>query len=140
MRHAVLGAGGIGALLAAALARAGGDVLLLLRRDALADYPGRLTVESAVLGDFEVAVPAVSALEREVDTLWVATKATQLVPALDLAPPERVGSATVIPLLNGVDHVALLRERYARVVAGTITVESERSSPGHVRQSSPFLR
>ena len=52
-----------------------------------AAYPGRIRVESAVLGDFEVDVPAASVLDREVDVLWVATKATQLESALALAPP-----------------------------------------------------
>ena len=140
MRHAFLGAGGIGGLLAAALARSGADVLLLLRPETLAGYPGRLAVESAVLGDFETEVPAASTLDREVDVLWVATKATQLEAALSLAPPDRVGDALVIPLLNGIDHVALLRSRYRRVAAGAIRVESERAAPGLIRQSSPFLR
>ena len=51
-----LGAGGIGGLLAAALARGGMDVVLLVRRERLADFDGRLVVESRVLGDFEVVV------------------------------------------------------------------------------------
>jgi len=46
----------------------------------------------------------------------------------------------VIPLLNGVDHVQLLRLRYPNVVAGAIRVESERQGAGRVRQTSPFLR
>jgi 2-dehydropantoate 2-reductase len=140
MEHAVLGAGGIGGLVAAALARAGADVVLLLRPQTSATYPGRLRVESAVLGGIEVEVPSAPLLEREVDVLWVATKATQLESALTLAPAERVGGALVIPFLNGIDHVELLRSRYRRVAAGAIRVESERISPGFVRQSSPFLR
>jgi 2-dehydropantoate 2-reductase len=139
MRHAFVGAGGIGGLLAAALVRGGSDVLLVLRPETLAHYAGRLSVESAMLGDFEVDVPAASTLDRDVDFVWVATKATQLEPALALAPHDRVGTAVVIPLLNGIDHVALLRERYANVVAGAIRVESERISPGRIRQTSPFL-
>jgi 2-dehydropantoate 2-reductase len=111
-----------------------------MRPVTLAKYEGRLAVQSAVLGDFEVEVPAASTLDREVDVLWVATKAMQLEPALALAPPERVGGAIVIPLLNGVDHVTLLRARYANVVAGAIRVESERFSPGQILQNSPFLR
>jgi 2-dehydropantoate 2-reductase len=140
MRHAILGAGGIGGLLAGALARSGSDVLLLLRPEALARYTGRLAVESAVLGDFEVDVPGVPLLDRPVDIVWVATKATQLEAALTLAPADQVGEAVVIPLLNGVDHVELLRSRYRDVVAGAIRVESERLSPTLIRQSSPFLR
>jgi 2-dehydropantoate 2-reductase len=111
-----------------------------MRPEALARYGGRLAVESAVLGDFEVDVPAAPGLDRDVDALWVTTKALQLEPALALAPPERVGGAVVIPLLNGVDHVALLRVRYRNVVAGAIRVESERLAASHIRQSSPFLR
>jgi 2-dehydropantoate 2-reductase len=139
-RHAVLGTGGIGGLLAAALARAGAEVFLLMRPEALSRYNGRLAVESTVLGDFEVEVAATPELEREIDVLWVAVKATQLEAAVQLAPPERVAAATVVPLLNGVDHVALLRARYKNVVAGAIRVESERVAPGRIRQTSPFLR
>jgi len=140
VRHAILGAGGIGGLLAAALAREGADVVLLLRPDSLERYAGRLSVQSAVLGDFEADVPAAALLDRDVDALWVTTKATQLDASLTLAPPERVGAAVVIPLLNGVDHLALLRTRYRNVVAAAIRVESERLSPTQIRQSSPFLR
>jgi 2-dehydropantoate 2-reductase len=140
LRHAVLGAGGVGGLIAAALARAGADVVLVLRPETLTRYPGRLAVKSVTLGDFEVEVAATSALDREVDVLWVTVKATGLDEALELAPPAAVGAATVIPLLNGVDHLAALRERYADVVAGAIRVESERTGPGRIRHSSPFVR
>ena len=92
-----------------------------------------------MLGDFEVEVPAAAQLDRTVDVLWVTPKAPALESALALAPPERVGEAVVIPFLNGVDHVALLRERYANVVAGAIRVESERAATAHIRQLSPFL-
>ena len=140
MRHAVLGAGGIGGLLAGALARSDAEVVLLLRPESLAAYSGRLRVESVVLGDFEVPVPALPTLDSPVDVLWVATKATQLGQAFSLAPAEVVGEGVVVPLLNGVDHLALLRSRYANVVAAAIRVESERVSPSFIRQTSPFLR
>jgi 2-dehydropantoate 2-reductase len=139
MRHAVLGVGGVGGLIGGALAHAGAEVVLLLRPPALARYDGVLSVESAVLGDFEVSCPASSTLDREVDVVWVTTKATQLEAALSLAPPAQVNDATVIPLLNGIDHVALLRSRYANVVAGAMRVESERRASGHIVQRSPFV-
>lgn len=139
MRHAVLGVGGVGGLIGAALARSGAEVVLLMRPGSLAAYPGRITVQSRVLGDFTVAVPATERLERDVDVLWVTPKATQLNAALDLAAPANVSEARVVPLLNGIDHVAVLRSRYAKVVPGAIRVESERVAPGHVLQTSPFL-
>ena len=140
MRHAILGAGGVGGLLAGALARRGASVLLLMRPATLEQYGGRLVVESRALGDFEVDVPAARCLDREVDVLWVTTKATQLEAALELAPAESVGSATVVPLLNGVDHLALLRSRYRKVVAATMGVESERLGPGRIRETTRFIR
>lgn len=140
MRHAVLGTGGIGGLIAAVLARAKRQVVLLMRPETLARYGGRLQVESTVLGDFDVELPAAPTLEQEIDALWVAVKAMQLEQAVELAPPERMGRATVVPLLNGVDHVAFLRTRYGNVVAGAIRVESERVPAWRIRQTSPFLR
>lgn len=127
-------------MIAAALARSGAEVTLLVRPESLASYAGRLRVESVVLGDFEVEVTASSALAGGVDVLWIATKATQLEQALSLAPPEAVGEAVVVPLLNGIDHLDRLRELYPRVVAAAIRVESERAGPGLIRQKSPFLR
>jgi 2-dehydropantoate 2-reductase len=138
VRHAILGAGGVGGFVGGALARAGADVLLLMRPETLARHPHRLRVESVVLGEFEVGVATASTLDRDVEVLWVTTKAPQLVAALELTPPDRVGTATVVPLLNGVDHAALLHARYGTVVAGAMSVESERVEPGLVRQKTPF--
>jgi 2-dehydropantoate 2-reductase len=140
MRHAILGAGGIGGLLGATLARAGFPVILLMRQESIARYDGKVLVESDVLGTFEVDIAAAPLLEVEIDVLWITTKATGLASALELTPKERVGTAAVVPLLNGIDHVALLRTRYRKVIAGAIRVESERVAPGRIRQIWPFLR
>ena len=140
MRHAVLGAGGVGSFVGGALAWAGREVVLLLRPETLARHPGRLRVESAVLGDFEADVDVAGELDREVDVLWVAPKAPDLEAALAVTPPERVGAAVVVPFLNGIDHVARLRESYERVLAAAIRVEAERVEAGVVRQPTPFAR
>jgi len=140
VRHAILGAGGVGSLLGGALARTGRDVVLLLRPETLARHPGRIRVESAVLGDFEAGVDTAAELDREVDVLWVSPKAPDLEAALEHARPEQVEAAVVVPLLNGVDHVARLRASYERVLAAAIRVESERVEPGVVRQPTLFAR
>ena len=144
MRHAVLGAGGVGGLLAAALARGGADVVLLMRQATLATYSGTVRVTSTVLGDFEQPVPAAATLDIPVDVLWVTPKSTDLEAALHAVPAEAVGDAVVVPLLNGVDHLAALRGRFPQVVAGAIRVESERSQADdgglEIRQTSPFVR
>jgi len=71
--------------------------------------------------------------------LWIATKTYQLQTALEVV---RTSPGCVVPLLNGVDHVAVLRARFGseRVVPGTIAVEAERIAPGRFIQRSPFVR
>ena len=48
----------------------------------------------------------------------------------------------MLPLLNGLDHLAVLRRRFAAgsVLAGAIRVEADRPQPGVVVHTSPFLR
>jgi 2-dehydropantoate 2-reductase len=139
MRHAILGAGGVGGLIGACLAHAGGSVTLVVRRETLETYPKQLRLESPY-GNFVVDV-AVAAEVPPVDVLWIAVKATQLEPALAaIKNPDAVKG--IVPLLNGIDHVALLRARYGsgRVIPATIAVETERVSPGHIIHRSPFAR
>lgn len=140
MRIAVLGPGGVGGLVAGALSRTGTPVVVLARESTAAVIKTQgVSVRSVLLGDF-VAHPDVSAcLQEPVDVLIVATKATGLTEALERvdAPP-----SLVLPLLNGLDHLAVLRERFPAetVVAGTIRVESDRTQPGVVVHTSKFLR
>jgi 2-dehydropantoate 2-reductase len=139
MNVAVLGPGGVGGLLAAALARAGTKVTVVAREPTAELIAARgLAVRSVTFGDFVVPVTAVARLERSADVLIVATKADGLVPALArVACPPRL----VLPLLNGLDHVATLRARLApeTVLAGSIRVEADRPSAGEVVHTSPFL-
>ncbi len=139
MRHAILGAGGVGGLIGACLAHAGASVTLVVRPETLDHYPRQLRLESS-FGNFEVAV-AVAAEVPPADVLWITVKATQLDSALTaLKNPDAV--RIIVPLLNGIDHVSLLRSKYGsdRVVPATIAVETERVGPGHIVHRSPFAR
>ncbi len=140
MRHAILGVGGVGGLMAAALARNGEDVTLVLRPETLDAYPDKLHLESS-FGNFSVGVSRAVRLEQRVDFLWIAVKAPQLDIALQRVPAIN-GIGAVLPLLNGVDHVRHLRKLYGHdvVVPATIAVESERVGPGHIVHRSPFAR
>jgi len=140
MRHAILGAGGVGGLVGGAIAKAGHPVTLLVRPARRDHYPERLTVQSETLGAFEAPVQVADRLEGQFDVVWVTVKATALEAALDAVPPEELGGGVVVPLLNGVDHVGRLRERYGpeRVLPGTIRVEAEQVAPGRVRHLSAF--
>ena len=136
---AILGPGGVGAFLGAALARAGEDVLLIAREEtAQAIDRDGIEVESARLGPFEAHPAAAPTLDHPADALVVATKAKDLHVALDRIEAE---PHLVVPLLNGLDHLQTLRERFGpRAVAGSIRIEAYRTDPNHVRQTSHFLR
>ena len=139
LRHAILGAGGVGGLMAACLAHLGHSVTLVVRRETLEQYPNQLRLESA-FGTF-IAQVVIAAEVSAVDVLWITVKATQLDSALGaITSPNEVKA--IVPLLNGIDHIARLRAGYGaeRVVPATIAVETERASPGNIVQRSPFAR
>jgi 2-dehydropantoate 2-reductase len=139
LRHAILGVGGVGGLMGACLARSGAPVSVVVRPEMLDRFPEQLQLESAV-GNFSVAVSR-AAQVPPCDVLWITVKATQLEAALTaLTKPESVRA--IVPLLNGIDHLAVLRGKYGaeKVIAATIAVESERLAPGHIVHRSPFAR
>jgi len=123
-----LGPGGVGGLLAAVLPHA-----LVVSRSPIAE----IQLRSRLLGDRTTPVRSVQRLTEPADVLFIATKATGLTQAV-----ERIHAqpGVVVPLLNGVEHLAFLRDRFADVVAATIRVEATRVAPGVIEQTSPFLR
>ena len=137
----VLGPGGVGGLIAALASRAGHRVTCLasestvdvLRRDGI-------TVSSAQFGDFTAPVEADTTLREPAGLVFVTVKATSLEAALDRLDPDAIGGALIVPLLNGVDHMTLLRERYSpeQVTGGVIRVEATRPRPGIVEHASSF--
>jgi len=139
VRHAILGAGGVGGLIGACLAHSGASVTLVVRRESLAQYPRQLRLESA-FGNFEVKV-ACAAEVPPVDVLWLTVKATQLEPAL-AAVTDLASVRAIVPLLNGIDHLAMLRAKYGdkKVIPATFAGETERVSPGHIVHRTPFAR
>ena len=138
MKHAVLGVGAIGGLVATALGSLDEEVVLIVRPEKLADYPAALSLERPS-GTLTALAKAVSRVTQPVDVLWIATKTYQLQAALEAV---QSAPSAVVPLLNGVDHIAMLRARYGQnhVIPATIAVEAERLAPGRFLQRSPFVR
>jgi len=139
---AVLGAGGVGGLLGALLIRQGDDVTFVAPEPTVSILNSQgLRVDSGRYGSFAVAAKAVTALTASVDVCVVAVKAMQLEAAMERVPKHVLGEAVVVPFLNGVDHVDVLRRIYgAAVVAGAVRVASRRAAPGFIEHSSPFVR
>jgi 2-dehydropantoate 2-reductase len=138
-RIGVLGPGGVGGLLAARLGAAGHEVTVVATERTAAELTARGLAFTGPDGATVTSRPEARPwLAGPVDVLFVTTKATELLPALDRVPAALLGPATVVPLLNGTDHPALLRALYpaATVVAASIAVEATRHRPGVVEQLS----
>src|SRR6266436_9343662 len=137
---AVLGPGGVGGLLAARLGHAGHEVTLIGR------HPDRVTAAGLTLtapGEDPITTTPASRpyLTEPVDVLIVAVKATRLVDATARVPAALLAGATVVPFLNGVDHVPYLRAVYpGDTVAATIVVEATKLADGTIEQVFPFAR
>jgi len=136
-RHAVLGLGGVGGLIATLLSAGGHSVTAIVRSD-----PNERMDVSLERPDGAIVrgtIRSVTALDGGVDVLWVAPKAPQLRDALRTVASLR--PSLVVPLLNGLDHMPVLRDAFGNgvLVPATISVESEKLAPGRFRQSSPFI-
>lgn len=137
---AVVGAGAVGGLLAALLDRAGVEVVVVARPDsARAIAAEGLTIHSRQFGDGVSRITAVTEIPDGANVI-VATKAFAL--------PTVTGSlaharpAEVVSLLNGIEHLATLRDRApgALVAGASVAVESTRLSSTVIEHRSPFLR
>ena len=137
MEHAVLGAGAIGGLVGTAVASLGEGVTILVRPERLPGYPANLSVERPS-GAITVPATVAATLPNPVDVLWIATKTYQLKTALQAVQSL---PRCIVPLLNGVDHVEVLRAHFGhdRVLPATVAVEAERIAPGRFVQRSPFV-
>jgi len=137
MRHAILGAGGVGGFLGVCLVRCGETVTMAVRSQTLACHPAQLQLDSP-FGNWSADV-AWTDVVPPADVLWVTVKATQLESALrSVRDPGSTGA--VVPLLNGIDHVPLLRSKFgaARVIPATIGGELEQVAVGHIVHRTPF--
>lgn len=141
LRVAVLGPGGVGGLIAAVLSHAGHEVVCLAS-DSTADVlrTKGIRLESAQFGEFTAPVEADTQLRGPVDLCFITVKQTALEDSLARLSPEALGEGLIVPMLNGVDHPALLRERYRPelVAPAMIRVESTRLEPGVIAHTSPF--
>lgn len=134
---AILGSGAVGALLGAELTRAGTPTALVTTEASVEAIEREgVHVVSPAFGEHTERVRAVSALEAPPGVLLVAVKAPHLPAALERVAGE---PEVVVPLLNGIDHMVLLRERFPDVVAGTVRVQAHRDGRTTVVHRAPFL-
>lgn len=142
IKVAVLGPGAIGGFIAAVFWRYGVEVTCVAR-ESTAELISRdgIRFESVMFGDYVARTRAVASLDVQPALLFVTTKATSLESALDRVDKNFVNNAVIIPLLNGIEHVDLLRDHYGpRVAPGIISIESKYLGANHISHVSPFAR
>ncbi len=136
MRIGIVGAGGVGRLMAGLLARAGHDVALVTRGRAIAAIRDLgLRVESP-LGDFVARVETGSATDlAPADAILVAVKTWQVRDVAETLGPMLARDAIVVPLQNGVDAADQCADALGphRVVGGICHVLSWITEPGAVK-------
>ena len=119
---AVLGPGAVGGTLAVRLANAGVQVVCVAHPEAVGLIAlAGLVVESPE-GTLAARVEVVEQLAKPVDLLLVTVKAPVLDDAVGRVDPSAVERGVVVPLLNGLEHMDVLRARFdGRVAAGSIS-------------------
>jgi 2-dehydropantoate 2-reductase len=142
LRILVLGAGAVGGFFGGRLAQAGGDVTFLVRPKRKAQLMERgLPIESAH-GNAMVRVQAKvrSEIDRGYDVVLLTSKAYDLASAIDSIQPAMSDSTAVLPLLNGIDHVELLNQRFGQrnVLPGTARIQATLTPEGVVRHLSEW--
>jgi 2-dehydropantoate 2-reductase len=137
---AVLGPGAVGGSLAVRLVGAGFRTICIARPDTV----GLMALAGIMLeidgGEQLTARPEVSErLEHPVSLLLVTVKAPYLEEALERIDPAAVEKGVVLPLLNGLEHMEPLRERFdGRVAAGSISrFEAYRVGRMQIVQTTP---
>jgi 2-dehydropantoate 2-reductase len=117
-RWHILGAGSIGCLFAAALARGGTAVTLLLRDEAAytqLQRRGGITLEQDGRSDtIAAAATSTDALDTPIARLLICTKAQQTAAALDAIAPHLSADATLLLLQNGMGVRERLQPRWPR--------------------------
>lgn len=142
MRFLVLGAGGLGGVFGAALIAGGAEVAFLVR----ARRAEQLARDGLVVSTPErvirhrVKALSAGALDGPYDVVLLACKAYDLDSALaDIAPALGADSA-VLPVLNGVAHIARLCERFGeeRVLGGVSMVNAHLAPSGEITRFAEF--
>ncbi|GIE32757.1 2-dehydropantoate 2-reductase [Actinoplanes italicus] len=130
-RVAVIGAGAVGTVVAAAAVDAGHDVVVCARRPL-----DRLIVERAdSVREIDVPVLTDPGEAGEVDWVLLATKAQDAAGAAAWFGPLTGPNTTVVVLQNGVDHaerIGPLVPRGTRVLPALVYVAAESLGSGHV--------
>jgi 2-dehydropantoate 2-reductase len=137
MRILVLGAGAIGGYYGGRRVVRGADVTFLVRPKRKAQLDARGLVVRSALGDIERPVKTLLAEEvREpFDIVLLSSKSYDLDAAMAAIAPAMGPESAVLPLLNGINHIDMLKARFGagRVLGGACYIGATLDAQGEVR-------
>jgi 2-dehydropantoate 2-reductase len=137
MRILVVGAGGIGGYFGGRLLNAGRDVTFLVRQRRAAQLAQSGLAVRSPLGDLDLpAPPTVLAedIKGTFDLVLLSCKAYDLEGAMDSLAPAVGPDTAILPLLNGMRHMDLLKARFGaeRVLGGLCMISAVLDPEGRV--------
>jgi 2-dehydropantoate 2-reductase len=140
MRYLILGAGALGGYFGGMLIKGGADVTFLVR-------PGRaaqlrrdgLIVRTQDGGELRTPVKLVQQeqLDGAYDVILLTCKAYDLDGAMDAISPAVSEQSVIVPLLNGIRHIDVLKTRFGprRVLGGLTVINAALLQDGSIQQS-----
>ena len=139
MRFLVLGAGALGGYFGGKLAQGGADVTFLVRPKRAAQLAERGLVVKAHEGEIRTPVSTLQAgqVTDAYDVVLLGCKAYDLDEAMAAVAPSVGEGSAILPLLNGIKHVATLTERFGQqhVLGGLTAVNAALTPNGDIVQS-----
>jgi 2-dehydropantoate 2-reductase len=143
MRILVVGAGSIGGYFGARLLAAGRDVTFLVRpgRAAALGKTGLCVLSPA--GDITIAEPklvSATTITEPFDVVLLSCKAYDLEAAIESLAPAMGPDSVVLPMLNGMAHMAALDARFGadHVLGGLCLISTMLDPEGRIRHLAPM--
>ncbi len=146
MRILVLGAGGIGGYFGGRIHVAGGDVTFLVRSPRAAQLRQSGLQVISPHGDIKISPQVVTSEQLpaagKFDVIVLSCKSYDLASAIDAIAPAVGEQSVILPLLNGVSHIATLAERFgaARVLGGVAFISVALAPSGEIRHLNALHR
>jgi 2-dehydropantoate 2-reductase len=145
MKFAIFGTGGVGGYFGGRLAQAGQDVTFIARGAHLAAIQESGLRVDSISGDFHIhpaqATDSPQAV-GEVDVVVLATKGFHLESAIAQMNPLIGSKRTILPLLNGMEHMDVLLKRFgSHLISGLCRLSAFIAAPGHIKHVSvpPYI-
>lgn len=142
MRILVLGAGGIGGYFGGRLAEQGKDVTFLVRPKRKASLEKNGLVINSVNGNYAFQPKLITAQQdvEPFDIVLLSSKAYHLEQSIEDLRPFVGPNTVIIPLLNGIAHIATLQQAFGRerILGGLCIIETTLDPLGEVSHTSDF--